>query len=342
MKTKLLAPEKVESAGKLISKISDQLKAVVLGHEDTRKMVLISLLSRGHLLLEGVPGVGKTLLVRTLAKILGLEFKRVQFTPDLMPGDILGAHILQSGKDGRREMEFHKGPVFTNILLADEINRATPKTQAALLEAMQENRVTLLGKTFCLPSPFFVLATQNPIELEGTYPLPEAQVDRFLVKLTLKTIDSAVMTKLITTRRRGEPPDVTWTISEKELSALFEYMDKIFLPGPVADYISRIVEATWPGRKNRFKIVDDYISFGASPRAAIGISEAARACALMDGRPTAGFDDVKKVARAVLNHRIILNYKAGIDNINSGNIVEELISQIPDTDMELPDEISMR
>ncbi len=342
MKTQLLEPYEVESAGKLISNILHQLKAVVLGHEDTHKMVLISLLSRGHLLLEGVPGVGKTLLVRTLSKIMGLEFKRVQFTPDLMPGDILGAHILQTGENGKREMEFHKGPVFTNILLADEINRATPKTQAALLEAMQENCVTLLGKTFALPSPFFVLATQNPIELEGTYPLPEAQVDRFLVKLTIKTIDSSVMTDLITTRRRGEPPDVTWTISKKELSVLFEYMDKIFLPKPVGGYISRLVAATWPNREKTPGIVDDYVSFGASPRAAIGISEAARAHALMDGRPTAGFDDVKKVAVPVLNHRIILNYKAGIDNINSANIVEELISQIPDTDVELPNEISIK
>ncbi len=202
----LPSPSEIEAANELTSNILKQLNGIVLGQEQVCRMILIALLSRGHVLLEGVPGVGKTILVKTLSVLLGLDHNRVQFTPDLMPGDILGQHILQEKGDGGRKMIFQKGPVFTNVLLADEINRATPKTQSALLEAMQERSVTLLGSTRKLPNPFFVLATQNPIELEGTYTLPEAQVDRFIFKLAVAPPCAEGQCAIISTRRRGEPP----------------------------------------------------------------------------------------------------------------------------------------
>ncbi|MBN9524394.1 AAA family ATPase, partial [bacterium] len=202
----LLEPDELAPAAALAGRLLDQLDAMLLGRPALHRLVLIGILSRGHVLLEGVPGVGKTALVKALSHLLDLDFKRVQFTPDLMPGDVLGSHILQDVAGAGREMVFRPGPVFTHLLLADEVNRASPKTQSALLEAMQERCVTLLGTTRPLPDPFFVLATQNPIELEGTYPLPEAQLDRFLFKLVVEPADAATLDRIISTRRRGEPP----------------------------------------------------------------------------------------------------------------------------------------
>src|SRR6201987_4601539 len=229
----LLQPDELKPAADTINQFLDQLDGILLGQSDLHRLVLVAVLSRGHVLLEGVPGVGKTALVKALGQLLGLEFKRVQFTPDLMPGDILGTHILQDSDNGERIMSFRPGPVFANILLADEINRASPKTQSALLEAMQERAVTLLGTTRPLPRPFFVLASQNPIELEGTYPLPDAQLDRFLFKLVVNQVDASVLDQIITTRRRGEPPAPTWSMSAGELAQLFAVVDRIFLPRPV-------------------------------------------------------------------------------------------------------------
>src|SRR4051794_17117083 len=225
----LLTRDEVGPAVEVGRRVLSQLDAMLLGRPDLHRLVLAAILARGHLLLEGVPGVGKTALVKALGQLLGLDFKRVQFTPDLMPGDILGTHILQESAGGGREMVFRPGPVFTNLLLADEINRASPKTQSALLEAMQEQAVTLLGTTRPLPSPFFVLASQNPIELEGTYPLPEAQLDRFLFKLVVPGAEAAVLDRIIATRRRGEPPAPTWRMSAAQLEELFAAMDRIFL-----------------------------------------------------------------------------------------------------------------
>jgi MoxR-like ATPase len=337
----LLKPEELKPAVELAGTLLAQLDRILLGQAELHRLVLVGILSRGHVLLEGVPGVGKTALVKALGQLLGLEFKRVQFTPDLMPGDILGTHILQESDNGTRDMTFRAGPVFTNILLADEINRASPKTQSALLEAMQERAVTLLGMTRTLPEPFFVLASQNPIELEGTYPLPEAQLDRFLFKLVVNQVDVGVLDQIISTRRRGEPPRSTWVLKREELHELFGAMERIFLPRPVARYIARLVAATHPKSAEASDNIRQYVAYGASPRAAIAMAEAARGVALLAGRPTAGFEDVKVVAGPVLNHRLILSYKARLDQVDAMIIVHNLVAGLDETGLNLPDDIKL-
>ena len=338
----LLQPEELNPAVELTEKVLAELDHILLGRAALHRMVLIGILSQGHILLEGVPGVGKTALVKALGQLLSLDFNRVQFTPDLMPGDIVGTHILQQTPEGQREMSFQAGPVFTNILLADEINRASPKTQSALLEAMQERSVTLLGNTRALPRPFFVLASQNPIELEGTYPLPEAQLDRFLFKLIVPNADVDVLDDIISTRRRGEPPVPTWSISAERLHQLFDVMDRIFLPKPVSRYISRLTASTHPNAPETTEDVKKYVTYAASPRAAIAMAEAARASALLAGRPTVGFEDVKTVASAVLNHRVILNYQARFDGVDTFTVVDSLLAALDETDLNLPDDLKIR
>jgi MoxR-like ATPase len=335
----ILQPEELRPTVELANKILEQLDRILLGRSELHRLTLVGILSRGHILLEGLPGVGKTALVKALGDLLRLQFKRVQFTPDLMPSDILGAHILQEDPGGRRMMEFHPGPIFTNLLLADEINRASPKTQSALLEAMQERAVTLLGATRALPDPFFVLASQNPIELEGTYPLPEAQLDRFLFKLNVAGSDVETLDRIISTRRRGEPPAPEFVVSAEDLQGLFSAVDRIFLPRPVARYISRVVAATHADSDEATDQIRDYVSYGASPRAAIAMAEAARAYALLAGRPTAGFEDVKAVAAPALNHRLVLNYKARFDGADSCAIVDTLIERVDETGIKLPRDV---
>jgi MoxR-like ATPase len=332
----LLQPEALAPAVELTTRLREQLDRQLLGRSELHGLVLVAILSRGHLLLEGVPGVGKTALVKALAQLLHLDFKRVQFTPDLMPGDILGTHILQETAEGRRDMVFRPGPVFTNLLLADEINRASPKTQSALLEAMQERAVTLLGTTRPLPEPFFVLASQNPIELEGTYPLPEAQLDRFLFKLVVSTVEADVLDRIISTRRHGAPPPPTWSMTGDELRQLFAIVDRIYLPRPVSRYIARLVAATHARAAEAPPTVRSYVAHGASPRAAIAIAEAARAYALLAGRPTVGFEDVKAVAVPVLNHRLILNYKARLDQVDTFAVIRDLLAALEETGLNLP------
>jgi len=332
----ILKPEELLPASELTRKALEQLDRVLLGRRDLHRLVLAGILSKGHILLEGLPGLGKTALVKTVGQILRLDFKRIQFTPDLMPGDILGTHILQQTDSGKREMVFQPGPVFTNILLADEINRASPKTQSALLETMQENCVTLLGTTRPLPQPFFVLASQNPIELEGTYPLPEAQLDRFLFKLIFDNSSMEVLDQIIGERRRGELPQPSWQMSREELQLLFQTMDRVFLPRPVSRYIARLISATHPGAAEATDAVNRYMSYGASPRAAIAIAEAARAQALISGRPSVGFEDVKIVAQPVLNHRLLLNYQARFDRMTTSKLVGELLGQLDETGLKLP------
>lgn len=336
----LVPPEELGRAHALCLAAVAQLDRILLGQNALHRMTMIGILSRGHILLEGLPGLGKTALVKALGQVLNLDFKRIQFTPDLMPGDILGSHILQSDSTGNRDMVFRPGPVFTNILLADEINRASPKTQSAMLETMQERSVTLLGTTRHLPAPFFVLASQNPIEQEGTYPLPEAQLDRFLFRLLVNQVDAEVLADIIHSRRRGEPPQPETTISKADLDFLFSVMDRIYLAKPIADYIARLVAATHPGSPMAPAVIQDYVTYGASPRAAIAIAEAARAAAIMAGRPTAGFEDVKNVASAVLNHRLILNYKARFDKMDTTKVVATMLESVPTVEVSLPGGVS--
>lgn len=335
-------PEKIRASQELAQKVIDQLNHILLGRNELHRMVFIGILSRGHILLEGVPGVGKTSLIKALGQVLQLDFKRVQFTPDLMPGDILGTNILQQTAEGRKEMLFQSGPVFTNILLADEINRASPKTQSALLEAMQECSVTLLGTTRSLPRPFFVLASQNPIELEGTYPLPEAQLDRFLFKLQVSQADVDTLEKIIMNRRRGEPPQPTWIMQAQELENLFKLMENIELSSFVAHYISRLVTATHPTSAETTENVRKYVAYGASPRAAIAIAEAARAHALLAGKVTVDVKDVNTVAPAALNHRVILNYKAKFDQIDVFSLLENLRQHIEDAVFSVGNDIRLK
>jgi MoxR-like ATPase len=337
----ILSPNEAEKSAELLKRIGEELNKILLGHEELHRMVLIGILCRGHILLEGLPGVGKTMLVKALGQLMDLSFKRVQFTPDLLPGDILGSNILQETPEGHREMVFQPGPVFTNILLADEINRASPKTQAALLEAMQEAAVTLFGETRELPRPFFVLASQNPIEMEGTYPIPEAQLDRFLFKLHVYGVGGDSLTRIITERRRGEPPLPESVFSPGDVESLFEAMGKVALPRAVAQYISNLVILSTPNHPNSPEFVHNYVSYGASPRAAIAMAEAARAAALMDGRPAAGFDDVNMIAPAVLNHRLILNYKARLDRVTGLDAAKALLDAVDEAGMNLPADISI-
>ena len=338
----LLKPAELDPATEITSNICAQMDRCLLGREELHRLVVIGLLSRGHILLEGLPGLGKTALVRTIGAILKLDFSRVQFTPDLMPGDVVGSHILQEAESGKREMIFEPGPVFTNILLADEINRASPKTQSAMLETMQERSVTLRGQTRDLPDPFFVLASQNPIEMEGTYPLPEAQLDRFLFRVKFDSIDAPVLQDIITDRRHGDLPTPTWQADRDSLTYLFAIMDRIFLPKPVAGYIARLVAATHPGNAEATESVNRYVQYGASPRAAIAMGEAARAHALIDGRPTVGFEDVAAVAKPVMNHRLILNYQARFDRMDTDQVLNELLEELDDAGLDLPADVSLQ
>ena len=338
---RVLEPAEMEPITQLTGRLLDEMDRVLLGRTRLHRMVLVGILARGHILLEGLPGVGKTAMIKALGGLLSLQFRRVQFTPDLMPGDILGTHILQQTDMGQREMVFQPGPVFTNILLADEINRASPKTQAALLEAMQERCVTLLGTTRKLDEPFFVLASQNPIELEGTYPLPEAQLDRFLLKLRVDDVDVETLEAIINTRRHGTPPASEWALSADQLQSVFAAMDRVYLPRPVSRYISRLVAATHPRMPEATAAVNQYVSYGASPRGAIAIAEAARAHALLEGRPTVGFADVRAVTTAVLNHRLILSYKARFDGVDTYSVIEGLLGSLDEAELNLPADVQV-
>ncbi|GAA5494072.1 hypothetical protein Rhal01_00228 [Rubritalea halochordaticola] len=314
----------VEQAAHQIQSLSNTLNQVLFGQEALVDLVITGLLARGHILLEGLPGLGKTELVKGLSHALGLDTKRIQFTPDLLPGDITGNPVLQE-IDNKRSFVFQPGPLFTNIVLADEINRASPKTQSALLEAMQEHRVTVLGETHPLPRPFFVLATQNPIELEGTYPLPEAQLDRFLFKLDVKRNSVDTLEKIVNQRELGTEPVTQQVIDQPTLQNVLDTVRSIYLPDVVANYIARLVDATHNGQSK----AASSIKFGASPRAALSMASAAKARALINARTNASFEDVKFVAKAVLRHRILLEYNAKIEGETPDSVIEKILNEVP-------------
>ncbi len=313
------------------------LNNVLFGQEALLDLVITGLLARGHILLEGLPGLGKTELVKALGRALQLDARRIQFTPDLLPGDITGNPLLQE-VDGQRRFVFQRGPLFANLVLADEINRASPKTQSAMLEAMQERRVTALGESHALPDPFFVLATQNPIELEGTYPLPEAQLDRFLFKLNVEAGGVAVLERIVKHRRIGEEPAVPAVWSRAQLAECIALAGRIFLPDVVANYIARLVAASHPGRSRAAQGV----KYGASPRAAIGLAAAARARALLQGRLNASFEDVQAVATPVLQHRLVLDYQARLEGLTGSTVAAALVAEVPVQDQPLPATLEAR
>ena len=338
---RLLSPEQVADGHAKIARLVTELRRVILGKEQVIDEVVAALLARGHVLLEGLPGLGKTELVKALSRLLALNFSRIQFTPDLLPTDITGSHILQE-RDGHKEFVFHAGPVFTNLLLADEINRASPKTQAALLEAMQERRVTTFGETRALPAPFFVLATQNPIELEGTYPLPEAQLDRFMFKIEIAGVDRAVLEEILVTRLHGEPPALDPVMTAGDLDSLFSVVDAVHLPRAVAGYIARLVASTHPGAAGAPDAVKAFVKYGSSPRAAIAIGAAARGLALLQGKPHVGFDDVRRVAAPAIAHRLVLDYAARLEGWDGRRVVAALLEAIPEIERGLPRTLEAR
>ena len=301
----ILSQEELGCAMQKLRALAAAMNQVLFGQKDLIELVLIGVLARGHILLEGLPGLGKTELVKGLSRALDITARRVQFTPDLLPGDITGTPVLQE-RDGTKNFIFQEGPVFANIMLADEINRASPKTQSALLEAMQERRVTVMGETHALPSPFFVLATQNPIELEGTFPLPEAQLDRFLFKINVNRTPADVLARIVLNREMGVEPEISPVLNAQELQELMQMARNVAIPEVVADYIGRLVNATHPGESE----ASGGVKYGASPRAALGLAAAAKARALRHGRAFCSFEDVQAVIHPVLEHRILLNHTA--------------------------------
>jgi MoxR-like ATPase len=321
------AAEQVRAFQTEVKRLRDEIAKVIVGHEEIVEGVVMALFAGGHALLEGVPGLGKTMLVRTLADALDLSFSRVQFTPDLMPADILGTNVIVEDENGRKRFEFQRGPLFANIVLADEVNRATPKTQSALLEAMQEQSVTVAKSTFKLAQPFFVLATQNPLEMEGTYPLPEAQLDRFFVKLKVG-FPSREALHTILDRTTGE----TTVRAEKVLSGarlleLRELVRQVPVARPVQDFVVRVLEATHPQMKGGPGIVQKYVRFGGSPRGAQAMLLGAKIRALLAGRFAVSIDDVKAVARPTLRHRLILNFEGEAQGIDPDTIVDAILAE---------------
>lgn len=319
-------PEQVADA---FQKLRTEVAKVIIGQDRIIKLVFVSILSRGHCLLVGVPGLAKTLLVRTLANAMDLRFSRIQFTPDLMPSDITGTEILEEDRQtGRRTFKFVKGPIFANVILADEINRTPPKTQAALLEAMQEHHVTAAGQTYDLREPFFVLATQNPIEQEGTYPLPEAQLDRFMLNLWL---DYPAFTEEVDVVRRTTAlanAEIECAVTADELIAFQNLVRQVPVADNVIEFAVRLAGLTRPLSNGAPEVITKYLSWGAGPRASQYLILGAKAQALLDGRLTPDEDDVRVMAVPVFRHRIVTNFNAEADGVNAVEIVNRLLSSV--------------
>ncbi|MEZ6195030.1 MAG: MoxR family ATPase [Planctomycetota bacterium] len=313
-----------------VDRLRAEVHKVLVGQDDTLELVLIAMMAGGHALLEGVPGLGKTLLVRTLARALDLEFARIQFTPDLMPADITGTNVVVEDERGQRSFRFQRGPVFTSILLADEINRATPKTQSALLEAMQEGTVTAGGAMHELPQPFFVLATQNPIEMEGTYPLPEAQLDRFLFKLVVPFPDRATLLEILGQTTGDGEAEVRPVLDGAAILELRRLARQVLVARPVAEAAADLVLATHPEAPGATDSVKRFVRYGASPRGGQAILLAAKVRALLQGRYNVAFEDLRVVAGPALRHRIILGFEGEAEGVTTDDVVAGLVARMKD------------
>ena len=307
--------------------LRDAIARVIVGQRAVVDAALVTLFAGGHLLLEGAPGTGKTLLVRTLSKALSLSFGRIQCTPDVMPADIVGTHWVAE-ESGRREYRFRPGPVFANVVLADEINRATPKTQSALLEAMEERQVTVGGETHRLPAPFLVLATENPIEMEGTYPLPEAQLDRFLLKALVAHPPAAEMETILDRNAGTSVPEIAPVLDGPAVLAMQTLVRRVVLGDRVKSYVARLVEATRPDAPNPPPLVKRFVRFGASPRAALALVLAGKVAALAQGRGNVSRDDVRAFAASALRHRLVLNFEAEAEGVAAERVLEGVLAHV--------------
>ncbi|MEW4487607.1 MoxR family ATPase [Thalassoglobus sp. JC818] len=320
--------EAVEKLRASRQQIRDELAKVIVGQDEVIEQVLLTLFAGGHCLITGAPGLAKTLLVKSIAQIFHLDFRRIQFTPDLMPADITGTDILEETSHGRREMTFVKGPVFANVILADEINRTPPKTQAALLEAMQEHQVTAAGQVYPLEQPFFVLATQNPIEMEGTYPLPEAQLDRFMLNVVINYLPAEDEVTVVERTTAGRPAKIEPLFTGEDVLAFHNVVRTVPVARELIDYAVRITAASRPGQPGTPEFSNKYVSWGAGTRASQYLILAAKARALLNGKAHVGVEDIKAIAKPVLRHRILLNYKAEAENHSVENVIEKILDSI--------------
>ncbi len=319
----------LEKFGEIARSIEAEVGKVIVGQHEVLRSVIICVLAGGHALLEGVPGLGKTMLIRTLGDVLDLKFSRIQFTPDLMPADIVGTDILEEAEDGRREFRFQAGPIFANLVLADEINRATPKTQSAMLEAMQEKTVTVAGRQYDLRMPFFVLATQNPLEMEGTYPLPEAQLDRFLFKVNVKFPSVDDLVTILDRTTGAEMPRAGKVADGQQVIGMGQLALSAPIPTHVSEYVARIIVATHPESPEATQMLRDYARYGASPRGAQALILGAKLNALLEGRYNVSFDDVGAVAPAALRHRILLNFEGQAEGLRTDDLIADVLKSLP-------------
>jgi MoxR-like ATPase len=321
--------EQIQSFRETYTAMREEVGKVIVGNNEIVDGTLIAMLAGGHVLLEGVPGLGKTLLVRTLSQVLHLSFNRIQFTPDLMPADILGTNIVMEVPGGGREFRFQKGPIFAHLLLADEINRATPKTQSALLEAMQEHSVTAGGEIRKLEEPFFVLATQNPIDQEGTYPLPEAQLDRFFFKLIVGYPSAEELSEVLNRTTENRKVEIQSVVTREQMIELQHLVRQVPVASHVRDYAVRLVLATHPKTETAAPIANQYLRFGSSPRGAQSLLLAAKVRALTQGRFNASFEDIQAVVLPTLRHRCILNFEAEAEGVTTDIVLSQILRDVP-------------